>query len=129
VHEQAKATAKPQRVVMAAAGLNSSLRRVDASSWSATGSGVTILADAACSMVLCGCLVGPHSWGTTRPRLRDASKDRRRGLRVLSGESAISRLHRLPDVMKATRSRSKSPIQDDVGSPHRSHGWRNEKRS
>jgi hypothetical protein len=32
------------------------------------------------------------------------------------------------NVMKATHSRSKSPGRGDVGSPHRSHGWRNEKR-
>ena len=29
----------------------------------------------------------------------------------------------------STHSRSESPVQGDVGSPHRSHGLRNEKRS
>ena len=61
------------------------------------GSVITTRADAACWMVLCGFRVGPHGWGTTRQRLRDASRGRRPRPRVLSGESTTSRLRRLPE--------------------------------
>lgn len=94
------------------------------------GSGVTTLADAACWMVLCGFLVGPHGWGTTRPRLRHAIEGPTLAASgVLSGGPLSAASTGCRNVMKATNSRSKSPVQGDVGSPHRSHGWRNEKRS
>jgi hypothetical protein len=120
---------KPQRVAMAAPVLNSSLRRVDASSWSATGqvSPLWLMRPAGwcCAASLSVLIVGaPPARDSAMPRRVDA-----RGLRVLSGSPQSAASTGCRNVMKATHSRSTSPVPGDVGSPHRSHGWRNEKRS